>query len=647
MTKAPPPHAGGDEANGQTHTPDFNTIPAELRNARRWLVRRGKIPFYVNGKPRSGELDSPEDTARLGSFDEAIAALESGKFSELGFALGEGFACIDIDGVLNDQGEIIAGHAGAGIAREAQSLGLWMEKSQSGRGLHIFGHAERLSNVVTPKVELYAGKRFIALTGKTFANASGWGSLKPLTTMLPKRPEAANDSSESELEGFEVDFLESYASPETIEHLRDALRKIPADDRDTWQRMGHALKVLADKGKNLWLEWSATCPEKFDHADALRVWKSFRPTQTGFRAVFAEAARYGWANPARSKSPPSIQRGPLLRPVGAMLETPPVVRHLIEPILEDGVLAMLFGDPASGKSFITLDWAAAIATGRNWRNGKVRSGPVIYIAGEGHAGLSRRLKAWETHHGASLADAPLFISTRVVPFLDSAAVRNLTDEIDALPEPPVLIIVDTVSRALAGANENDQADASGFVAACDELRARYKCALLLVHHSGHGDKRRARGSSVFRAALDAEYSLSCAPDGMRTLTCTKSKDSEPPAPMNFKLQDVVLPWFNPENGECLKSAVLVNAENQPIIRRPNGRWQFVAWEGLDAYAIFGETPTRDQIIAAALKMTDAPAEGVEDRRREYISRAITQLVEKGSITPIDGDRFTFAGQVGV
>lgn len=645
MTKAPTPSAKGGEAKGQHHAPDFNTIPAELRNARRWLVRRGKIPFYVNGKPRSGELDSPEDTARLGSFNEAVVALESGKFDGLGFAVGEGFACIDLDAILNAQGEIAAGHAGAGIAREAQSLGLWMEKSQSGRGLHIFGHAENLSNVVTPKVELYTNRRFIALTGETFANPSGWGSLKPLTAMLPKRPEAANDP--SELEGFEVDFLESYASPETIEHLRDALRNIPADDRDTWQRMGHALKCIENKGKNLWLEWSATCPEKFDHTDALRVWNSLRPTQTGFRAVFAEAARYGWVNPARSKSTTSIQRGPLLRPVGTMLETPPVVRHLIEPILEDGVLAMLFGDPAAGKSFLALDWAAAIATGRNWRNGKVRSGPVIYIAGEGHAGLSRRLKAWETHHGASLADAPLFISTRVVPFLDSAALRNLTDEIDALPEPPVLIVVDTVSRALAGANENDQADASGFVAACDELRARYKCALLLVHHSGHGDKSRARGSSVFRAALDAEYSLSCAPDGMRTLTCTKSKDSEPPAPMNFKLQDVALPWFNPETGECLKSAVLVNAENQPSIPRPIGRWQFVAWEGLDAYAIFGETPTRDQIIAAALKMTDAPAEGVEDRRREYISRAITQLAEKGSITPVDGDRFTFAGRGGV
>ena len=645
MTKAPTPSAKGGEAKGQHHAPDFNTIPAEMRNARRWLVRRGKIPFYVNGKPRSGELDSSEDTARLGSFNEAVVALESGKFDGLGFAVGEGFACIDLDAILNDQGEIIAGHGGAAIAREAQSLGLWMEKSQSGRGLHIFGSAERLSNVVTPKVELYAGKRFIAVTGETFANPSGWGSLKPLSALLPKRPEAANDPSESELEGF--DPLEYYASPEAIADLWSAILHIPSDDRHQWQRILHALKTLNnDIAKPLALTYSKKS-EKFDAADFERVWKSIRPSQTHWKVIFDEAARYGWVNPARSKSTTSIQRGPLLRPVGTILETPPVVRHLIEPILEDGVLAMLFGDPAAGKSFLALDWAAAIATGRNWRNGKVQSGPVVYIAGEGHAGLSRRLKAWETHHGASLADAPLFISTRVVPFLDSAALRNLTDEIDALPEPPVLIVVDTVSRALAGANENDQADASGFVAACDELRARYKCALLLVHHSGHGDKSRARGSSVFRAALDAEYSLSCAPDGLRTLTCTKSKDSEPPAPMNFKLQDVVLPWFSPETGECLKSAVLVNAENQPSIPRPIGRWQFFAWEGLDAYAIFGETPTRDQIIAAALKMTDAPAEGVEDRRREYISRAISQLVEKGSITPVDGDRFTFAGQVGV
>jgi hypothetical protein len=42
-----------------THTFKFdsNTIPVEMRNAKRWLVHRDKKPFYTNGNPRSGQWE--------------------------------------------------------------------------------------------------------------------------------------------------------------------------------------------------------------------------------------------------------------------------------------------------------------------------------------------------------------------------------------------------------------------------------------------------------------------------------------------------------------------------------------------------------------------------------------------------------------
>jgi hypothetical protein len=87
-------------------------------------------------------------------------------------------------------------------------------------------------------------------------------------------------------------------SDQTIEDLRSALKSIDAGDRPLWVRLGHALKTLGEVGRDLWLEWSATSKEKFDEIEALKTWETFRPTSTGYQAVFAEAQRSGWINPA-------------------------------------------------------------------------------------------------------------------------------------------------------------------------------------------------------------------------------------------------------------------------------------------------------------------------------------------------------------
>src|SRR5690606_25512875 len=81
------------------HPIDADTLPATMRAARRWLVWRSipnpdptkkprKVPFYVSGRPRHGQLDESADLAALADFDTAAAALASGNFTGLGFALG-------------------------------------------------------------------------------------------------------------------------------------------------------------------------------------------------------------------------------------------------------------------------------------------------------------------------------------------------------------------------------------------------------------------------------------------------------------------------------------------------------------------------------------------------------------------------------
>lgn len=61
------------------------------------------------------------------------------------------------------------------------------------------------------------------------------------------------------------------------EVIRTALFSIPAHDRDTWLRMGMAVKSELDEdGFALWDDWSRTA-DNYNAKDAKTVWRSIKP----------------------------------------------------------------------------------------------------------------------------------------------------------------------------------------------------------------------------------------------------------------------------------------------------------------------------------------------------------------------------------
>lgn len=257
--------------------------------------------------------------------------------------------------------------------------------------------------------------------------------------------------------------------------------------------------------------------------------------------------------PAPAKAKPT---GFALVRASDMVATEP--EFLVHGLVEIDSLALIFGDPGCGKSFLAIDIAACVATGVAFHGNAVRSGPVIYMAGEGHNGLRRRTKAWEQHNACSLDGAPLFFSRAAARFLDKAHAVQVAEAVDAIARtegPPRLIVVDTLARSFAGGDENATSDMGEFVAAIDALKGRYpSCTVLILHHSGHGDKQRARGAMALKGALDCEYRVELV-DGVITVTNSKMKDAVPPAPMTFELQTVEI--GTDRDGLAYSSAVLV------------------------------------------------------------------------------------------
>ncbi|MCC7193366.1 MAG: AAA family ATPase [Phycisphaeraceae bacterium] len=291
------------------------------------------------------------------------------------------------------------------------------------------------------------------------------------------------------------------------------------------------------------------------------------------------------------RMPPSPQ-GNLVTPPSSPPPPPPRIRltradqieirppqWLLRGMLERDTFALIFGDPGCGKSFLAIDWACRIATGTPWRGHPVKGGPVVYVAGEGRQGFGRRIQAWSEHHGVSLAGVPLYqVPSVAIPDpTDLVALFTAIDTGIAAVGRPALIVMDTLARCFGGGDENSTQDMSKFVAACDLIRQRYDCTILVVHHAGHGDKSRARGAIALKAALDAEYRLEN--ENGLLLTATKMKDAETPTPVALRLVTVELPDLldDYENPVTSAAVEVLDADTSAIMSQAkaamSGKWQ--------------------------------------------------------------------------
>jgi RecA-family ATPase len=199
------------------------------------------------------------------------------------------------------------------------------------------------------------------------------------------------------------------------------------------------------------------------------------------------------------------------------------VQWLIKDYMEEHTNALMFGDPACGKSFLAIDMACCVASGTNWHGQAAKQGAVFYIAGEGHNGLGRRIKAWEQHNGVCLDDMPLYFAERAAQLYDSESAEAVADAVQQIADlndiTPRLIIIDTLARNFGGGDENSTQAMNVFIQNIDEIKNRWNATVLIVHHTGHGDKNRARGAMSMKAALDYEYQIQKNADGVISFAC--------------------------------------------------------------------------------------------------------------------------------
>jgi hypothetical protein len=243
---------------------------------------------------------------------------------------------------------------------------------------------------------------------------------------------------------------------------------------------------------------------------------------------------------------------------------------LVDGIIERGTMSTWYGGPKSYKSFIVLSLALMVAMGKRWAGRETHKGAVVYVALEGGRGVLKRLRALQMQHPDSKG-APLAVLRKPLNMRRLADREHLAAycrEVTRLTGLPVeLIVIDTVARAMAGANENAPDAMSDFVNVIDRLRKQTGAHVALIHHSGKDPTKGARGHSSLLGALDSEFEIKKQGDNAGLITSTAQRDIEDNVSFQFTRKIVPL-------GMDAKGRVVTSCQ---ITISPAGREQVDTW----------------------------------------------------------------------
>jgi hypothetical protein len=217
-----------------------------------------------------------------------------------------------------------------------------------------------------------------------------------------------------------------------------------------------------------------------------------------------------------------------------------------------------------GKSVLATDLALAVATGAPWFGRKVGKGAVLYFALERLSVTERRFAVLQ--RDLNLEAVPIALSNSGLDLASNgvdadkiiAAAKTLTTEIG---HPLRLIVLDTLSRAIAGQDENSASAISRVAANLSKIAWETGATVLVLHHSAKATGE-LRGSSALLGAIDCAIRLRRLRQ-YHVAAIEKSNDTAEGVEFVFSLKAVEIA-FDRDTGEPETTVVVVPMEASGI-----------------------------------------------------------------------------------
>ena len=240
------------------------------------------------------------------------------------------------------------------------------------------------------------------------------------------------------------------------------------------------------------------------------------------------------------------------------IEAAPPRAYIVKGLLSPAETSLIWGPPKCGKTFFILRLGHAIARGTPIFGRRIHGCPVLYVAAEGEPGLAARVRALLHEVGTA---AGLYIIAKQVdllhPFGDA---ENITKA--ALYVKAGVIVIDTLSRALAGGDENSPEDMGTIIRNLTTIREETKAHVAIVHHGTKNPNGSVpRGHSSLIGAADCVVEIAKANDGSRSATVTQAKDDPEGTTIGFTLR--VIDLGTDPDGDPITTCLAEPAEPPP------------------------------------------------------------------------------------
>ena len=243
------------------------------------------------------------------------------------------------------------------------------------------------------------------------------------------------------------------------------------------------------------------------------------------------------------------------------LRTLPPTKWLIHRWVPEGGIGIFYGKWASGKSFILMDLGLHLAHGlQTWHGARLPGKPcdVLILAREGHQGFVKRVDAFKRKHGI-LDDAERLTFMRTsVSLMRTADFNALCHAIRNDGRRFKLVVIDTIARAMPGADMNEQQNVTQLMERCQQLGELTGAAVIGVHHQNKGGSM--LGSVFFEANSDFVFEVTrtgaeTGPLSAGEILCTKMKDGEDRWRKSVAYERIQLPIADIEDGDASSLAV--------------------------------------------------------------------------------------------
>lgn len=185
-------------------------------------------------------------------------------------------------------------------------------------------------------------------------------------------------------------------------------------------------------------------------------------------------------------------------------------------------VARVIGAGGTYKTFMMISMASSVARGIPWFGFATKPGVVVYVMAEAASSSGQRIKAYELQHGLQ-PTKNLVVLPRPVQMVgpEWPSFVEMCSRLGA-----VMVVLDTQAKMTSGLEENSATDSGRWIAAAEHLRRTTGACVVLVHHTGHGNGSRGRGSSAAYAGIDTELMIESDGDRVLTYRVTRQKDAE-------------------------------------------------------------------------------------------------------------------------